>query len=72
MDFLAPALVGVGLYLCYYAWRSHSQQTPPTPITDIKKAIAGSGSVVPSQPGQVGFGAAAPGVSVNQTTGVAR
>ena len=71
MDFIAPAIVGVGLYLAWYAWKSHSTGTPPTPLADAKKALAASVNVVPSQPGQAGYGAAAPGTTVNQATGVA-
>ena len=63
MDAVAPALIGLGLWLAYEAW------TNPTPHP-IAKVTAALGTGAPSQPGQAGFGAAT--VPVNQSTGVAQ
>jgi hypothetical protein len=68
MDAVAPALIGIGLYLAYVAWESHKNGTPPTPLTKITSAIQSSGGT--PTPGQIGYGAAI--VPVNQTTGVAQ
>jgi hypothetical protein len=45
MDAVAPALIGIGLYLSYVAWESHKNGTAPNPLTNIINAVQGKNSV---------------------------
>lgn len=54
MDAVAPALIGLGIYLMYEAWRSHTTGNPPTPLAKIKTAL--SGNATPAA-GSTGYGA---------------
>lgn len=40
MDAIAPAIIGIGIYLMYEAFKN----TSPTPIAKIKSAITGASS----------------------------
>lgn len=40
MDAIAPAIIGIGIYLMYEAFKN----TSPTPIAKIKNAITGASS----------------------------
>jgi hypothetical protein len=42
MDFVAPAIIGLGFYFMYVAWTSHKNGTQPTPIANITTAIKGN------------------------------
>jgi hypothetical protein len=50
VDAVAPAIIGLGIYLMYEAWRSHTTGNPPTPVAKIKGAITGAsgGTVTPA------------------------
>lgn len=62
MDAVAPALIGIGIYLAYEAWTN----AEPHPIQKLITALKPG---TPNAPGQIGYGAAVG--PVNQTTGVA-
>ena len=63
MDAIAPALIGIGIWFAYEAWKNPD----PHPLQKFTTALAAG---TPNKPGQTGFGAAV--VPVNQSTGVAQ
>lgn len=62
MDAVAPALIGIGLWFAYEAYKNPN----PTPLAKFTAALKQG---TPNAPGQIGYGAAVG--PVNQTTGVA-
>jgi hypothetical protein len=48
VDAVAPAIIGIGIYLMYEAWKSHQTGNPPTPVAKIKGAITGASSTTPA------------------------
>jgi hypothetical protein len=45
VDAVAPALIGLGIWFMYEAWKTPAGSAP-TPIASIKSALQGSGSLL--------------------------
>lgn len=72
MDAIFPALIGIGLWLCYEAWTNpvpHPLQKVKVALGDKSGAPPGIPAGTPNTPGQPGYGAALG--EVNPQTGIA-
>lgn len=44
MDWIAPAVIGIGFWFLYEAWQSHTTGTAPHPVAKIIAAVQGDSS----------------------------
>ncbi len=71
MDAIAPALIGIGIWFAYEAWKNPDPHPLQKFATALGNQASGLGPITPTSEGGTGATATG-GVTVNPNTGVAR